>query len=217
MLKMVPKTPLQFGVAKRLSRTFRAESTGIHVEDPKMLWADSVGMVYLIYPIPYIPIGLRIPEEEWQGKDTSLAHLKSPGVSSDMSERSKNSRSFEDSGRSDEEYSKDEASSKEGGKKASQSLLMFMVKEEHNGSKRYKARLMVKGFQQKRGVDYNEIFSPVVKMTTIRFGFGTVLCIRLRSPGLRRVWRSWDQCRLCVETGIEICIRVWNRSALMRS
>ncbi|GJY12254.1 retrovirus-related pol polyprotein from transposon TNT 1-94 [Tanacetum coccineum] len=53
-------------------------------------------------------------------------------------------------------------------KNASQSLGMFMVKEEQDGSKRYKARLMVKGFQQKRGVDYNEIFSPVVKMTTIR-------------------------------------------------
>ncbi|GJR28287.1 retrovirus-related pol polyprotein from transposon TNT 1-94 [Tanacetum coccineum] len=45
---------------------------------------------------------------------------------------------------------------------------MFKVKEEQNGRKRYKARLLVKGFQHKRGVDYNEIFSPVVKMTTLK-------------------------------------------------
>nr|GEZ37221.1 retrovirus-related Pol polyprotein from transposon TNT 1-94 [Tanacetum cinerariifolium] len=166
--------------------------------------------------------GLRIPEEEWRAKDTSLTHLKAvarmkcdrtfgykespgyldPGGSSNTSERSENSGSFEDSGRSDGEYSKDEASYKEGGsetphvrrsirecrapwkkainketillvknktcslvrisaeKKASQRLWMFKVKEELNGRKRYKARLVVKGFQQKRMVDYNEIFSP---------------------------------------------------------
>ncbi|GKA51760.1 retrovirus-related pol polyprotein from transposon TNT 1-94 [Tanacetum coccineum] len=189
----VGATGVAFGVAERLSRTFRAESTGIRAEAPKMLWADSVSTTYLIYGIPYVPIGLRIPEEEWRGKDTSrtlegsgsdemrysfrdtkshqvirsrditfadsiygarsatdsssltkpiqksqvvlvdipdnLAEndsivaehglsseiTQSPGGSSDTSEGSENSGSFKDSGRSDEEYSEDGASSKEGG------------------------------------------------------------------------------------------------------
>ena len=32
----------------------------------------------------------------------------------------------------------------------------------------YKARIVVKGFQQKKGVNFDEIFAPVVKMTSIR-------------------------------------------------
>ena len=50
---------------------------------------------------------------------------------------------------------------------------VFKVKvEEHNLKPRYKARLVVKGFSQRKGIDFDEIFSPVVKMSSIRIVLG---------------------------------------------
>lgn len=45
---------------------------------------------------------------------------------------------------------------------------MYRIKQEHNGGKRYKTRLVMKGFQQKKNIDFNEFFSPVLKLNTIR-------------------------------------------------
>ncbi|GKB36344.1 retrovirus-related pol polyprotein from transposon TNT 1-94 [Tanacetum coccineum] len=100
---------------------------------------DSLSTSYLIYRIPYVLIGLRIPKEECDSDKLrySFQDMKShqrseitqsPCRSSDTSERSKNSGSFEDSGRSDEEDSEDGASSKEGGSETPQMKDRFSEK-----------------------------------------------------------------------------------------
>ena len=60
------------------------------------------------------------------------------------------------------------------GKKALHNKWVYIIKNEHDGSKRYKARLVVKGFQQKKDIDYLEIFSPVMKMLIVKLVLGMV-------------------------------------------
>ena len=53
------------------------------------------------------------------------------------------------------------------GKRALQNKWVYRLKEEDGSKKKFKAKLVVKGFAQKKGMNFDEIFYPVVKMTSI--------------------------------------------------
>ena len=65
------------------------------------------------------------------------------------------------------------------GKKVLQNKWVYRLKEEPDGSKRYKARLVVKGFQQRQGIEFTKIFSPIVKMTTNKVTLSIVVAKNL--------------------------------------
>jgi hypothetical protein len=54
------------------------------------------------------------------------------------------------------------------GKRALQNKWVYKLNEEDGGEKWYNARLVVKGFAQNKGIDFDEIFSPIVEMNSIR-------------------------------------------------
>jgi hypothetical protein len=62
------------------------------------------------------------------------------------------------------------------GKKVVRCKWIFKRKEGSSPSEsvRYKARLVAKGFSQIPGIDYNDVFSPVVKHSSIRAFLGIV-------------------------------------------
>ena len=66
------------------------------------------------------------------------------------------------------------------GKRALTNRWIYKVKqEEYTSQPRYKARLVVKGFRQRKGIDFDEIFSPVVKMSSIRVVLGLAASLDL--------------------------------------
>ena len=66
------------------------------------------------------------------------------------------------------------------GKRALKNKWVFKLKSGKNNSQlRYKARLVVKGFNQKKGIDFEEIFSPMVKMSSIRVVLGLTTNLNL--------------------------------------
>ena len=54
------------------------------------------------------------------------------------------------------------------GRKTLKNKRVFKLKNDNKKLLKYKARLVLKGFGQKQGIDFDEIFSPIVKMCSIR-------------------------------------------------
>lgn len=81
------------------------------------------------------------------------------------------------------------------GRKAPQSKWVFELKKDGDKLVQYTARLMVKGFEQKQGIDFDEFFSLVMKMSSIGvvLGLAATLNLELEQLDLKIVFLDGDQ------------------------
>ena len=65
------------------------------------------------------------------------------------------------------------------GRKSLKNKWVFKLKNDDEKLSKYKACLVVKGFSQKQGIDFDEIFSSIVKMCLIRVILGLATSMNL--------------------------------------
>ena len=82
LMRTVPGKARQNGIAERMNITLneRARSMRIHCGLPKTLWADAVSTsAYSINRGPSVPLGFKILEDVWTGKELKYSHLRTFG------------------------------------------------------------------------------------------------------------------------------------------
>ena len=82
LMRTVPSKARHNGIAERMNITLneRARSIRIHGELPKTFWVDAVSTTaYLINKGSSVPLGFKIPEEVWTGKELKYSHLRTFG------------------------------------------------------------------------------------------------------------------------------------------
>ena len=70
---------------------------------------------------------------------------------------------------------------------------VYRVKtQEHASRPKYKSRLVVKGYSQRKGIDFEKIFSPVVKMGSIRVILGLAASLDLEQMDVKTTFLHGD-------------------------
>ncbi|GJP55235.1 hypothetical protein CLOM_g14207 [Closterium sp. NIES-68] len=116
-----------------------------------------------------------VPYVEWIGRKLKVDMLRMPGEPTNPKEAWEGPNGKEWKKASDEEMGSIiendtfDLVNLPPGRKAISSKWLFKRKTDADGNiERYKSRLVAKGYQQQEKKDYNEVYAPVVKGTTLR-------------------------------------------------
>ncbi|RVW73359.1 Retrovirus-related Pol polyprotein from transposon TNT 1-94 [Vitis vinifera] len=196
--KTVPKIPQQNGVAERMNRTIcdRIRCMLSHAKLPKSFWGEA--MRTTVDPInmsPSYPLEafVHVPRDEQSKLDNKTKQCIFLGYSNEEFRyrlwdpttkkiiRSRDVVFFEDQTIEDLDRVKKPKP--------------FSEEQVDLITARYKVRLVVKGFSQKKVIDFEEIFSPVVKMFSIRVVLGLADSMNLEIEQLdapRQWYKKFD-------------------------
>ncbi|GJW70144.1 retrovirus-related pol polyprotein from transposon TNT 1-94 [Tanacetum coccineum] len=184
-------TPQQNGVAERMNITLleRARAMLATASLGKSFWAEAVYTAcYVINRSPSTVVELKKPMKMWTGKPVNYSGLhifRSPIYvmynSQEATKLDSKSRKCLFFGYADgKEVMQEEIDALyknktcelvplPGARKSIGSKWVYKIKRNNDDQvERYHTRLVVKGYAQKEGIDFNEIFSPVVRMTIVR-------------------------------------------------